>query len=107
MNSVRLGGGKAMIVRHHSVFGTRRIKVRTFCVGMPRPFAQHPVSVTVSFTELRKRRGSFLTVYDDLAYLTIERGSEILYDSRSDVPVDMGQWAAIAQAWERLQGVLR
>ena len=90
-----LTGEKATIVQHCAVFGTLKTEVRKLTIGTPRPYAQHRVSITISFVKPRERKWSSYTMTpDDLRYLTIEQDGKVLYDSRTDVPVDMEAWRA-------------
>jgi hypothetical protein len=34
-------------------------------------------------------------------YLTIERDGEVIYDSRTDVPIDMAKWTAVYEENKR------
>jgi hypothetical protein len=93
---VRLQGDKATIIQHSSAFGILRTEVRKFEVYEPRPYAQHPVSVSVSFAKPRERKiYGYRMVEDGERYLTIERDGQVLYDSRTDVPIDMAKWTAV------------
>jgi hypothetical protein len=83
----------ATIVTHCAVFGTNRKDVREFHVRPPQPYAQYPVSVSISFVEPGKRTTySYRVVPDNLAYRTIEQNGVVVYDSRNDVPCDMAKW---------------
>jgi hypothetical protein len=80
-------GGHAMIKQYCSVFGVLITEVRKFTVSEPRPYAQYPTSVDVSFVKPRQRRSySYTIVPDGIRYLTIERNGDVVYDSRTDVP---------------------
>ena len=81
------------IVQHCAVFGELRTCVREFEISEVKPYAQYPVSVNISFVEPRKRQWAYITITpDNLRYATIERGGDVLYDSREDVFCDMAQW---------------
>lgn len=90
----RFGGDAATIVGHDAVMGRWERQVRQWAVREVRPYAQHPVSVCVVFIEPGKRTPALFTVVPGTRYLTIESGGNVLYDSRSDVPCDMDEWAA-------------
>ncbi len=81
------------IVLHSAVFGTTKQIVREFKVTDVKPYAQYPVAVSISFVEPRKRRwGSYTIVPDNIRFATVERGGQVLYDSRKTVPIDMTAW---------------
>jgi len=72
--------------------------VRKFEVHDPKPYAQYPTSVMVSFVKPGKRKWAYFTVVpDNLRYLTIEHDDVVLYDSRTDVPCDMTKWESVYQ----------
>ena len=57
------------------------------------PYAQHEVSVNISFVEPRERNWKYVTVTPGSErYHTIELNGLVLYDSRKDVPCDMAKW---------------
>jgi hypothetical protein len=93
----QLDGGLARIVQHCAAFGRIETPVRAFWVDEVVPYAQHAVSVSVTFTEPRQRRAAFTMTPDDLRYLTVEVGGRVVYDSRTDVPCDMATWEATAR----------
>jgi hypothetical protein len=94
--------GSALIVQHCAVFGRLEKPVRWFKTCEPRPYAQYPVSVAVLFKEPKKRKTYFFTIVpDNLRYLTVEVKGEIVYDSRKDVPCDMGKWQETGKKWEK------
>jgi len=85
---------QAVIVQHCAVFGRLETRVRGYEVSAPRPYAQFPVSVSVVFLEPRQRRSSLVVIKpENIRYLTIEADGQTVYDSRTDVPCDMAQWA--------------
>jgi hypothetical protein len=86
--------GQATIVFHSAVFGRSTQQVRWFQVSEVEPRAQDERSVTVRFLEPRKRRRCYTTLQasDYSRYLTIEVNGATVYDSRQDVPIDMGKW---------------
>jgi hypothetical protein len=93
MRDTPIKGGRALIVQHCCVYGDLPTPVRQFTVHPPKPYAQHPTEVLVSFIEPRRRNGAYYHVApDNVRYLTIEQDGVIIYDSRSEVPCDMEQW---------------
>jgi len=102
----QLDGGNAVIVQHSAVFGHLETPVRSFHVGEAQPYAQYPISVSVSFVEPRKRKGAGYTVKpDDSGYLTIEAEGRVLYDSRVDVPCDMAKWEETNRQFQNRRGM--
>jgi hypothetical protein len=96
-------GMRALIVTHSAVFGQRQTSVRKWSIGKSEPCGQHPVSVSILFYEPKKRRPAlFRIVPDNLKYLTVEQDGAVIYDSRSDVPCDMGKWRAMAERWRHV-----
>ena len=95
----------AIIIEHCAVAGRIETPIRAYCVEPPAPYAQHPVAVAVVFIRARKRRANVrYTVPDNLRYMTIEEGGNVVYDSRTDVPCDMDSWHhAKARHADRLQ----
>jgi hypothetical protein len=86
---------------HSAVFGDLKTVVREFKVSDVRPYAQHKVSVNVSFVEPRERNWKYVTVTPDSErYHTIEQNGRVLYDSRKDVPCDMDAWAKTRKEFE-------
>lgn len=77
--------------------------VRRLSIGQPRPYAQHPVAVQISFTEPGRRTSSGCTVVpDSLGYYTIEDDNgRVFYDSRQDVPCDMEKFEATRQRFAK------
>ncbi len=90
------GGGKATIIQYCAVFGRLETPVRQWSAREPAPYAQHPIAVSVSFSEPRKQRTSFFNIVpNNTRYLTVEQDGVVVYDSRSEVPCDMQDWQAI------------
>ncbi|HTX96840.1 MAG TPA: hypothetical protein VME67_19485 [Mycobacterium sp.] len=93
-------GGKAVIKVFDPVMGPWKKDARKFQVGDLRPsYAQYDLAVHISWWEPRKRTGESITVHgtssdDDRPqrFAVIEVDGQIVYDSRSDVPVDMDRW---------------
>jgi hypothetical protein len=91
---MKMEGEKATIIQHCAVFGTVKTEVRKFWVNDAKPYAQHPVSVIITFVEPRRRSSSYIRVVPDShRFTTIEASGKVLYDSRNDVPCDMAKWA--------------
>ena len=89
-------GGPAVVVVHCALDGRLETPVRGFHVDAVAPYAQYPCAVRVSFQRPRERRWSSVIVKpDNMRYLTIEVGGQIVYDSRPDVPCDMAAWNAL------------
>jgi hypothetical protein len=69
--------------------------MRKFRVTKVKPYAQYDVVVSIDLVEPRKRRWMGTTIEPtNHRYATIERDGDVLYDSRSDVPIDMRAWEA-------------
>jgi hypothetical protein len=82
-----------VLIIHSAVFGDLKTVVREFKVSEVRPYAQHEVSVNISFVEPRQRNWKYVTVTPGSErYHTIELNGLVLYDSRKDVPCDMAKW---------------
>jgi hypothetical protein len=82
-----------MIIQHCAVFGTLKTVVREFEVDV-KPYAQYPIAARISFVEPRKRSWASYTITpDNLRFATVERGGQVLYDTRKTVPCDMAQWS--------------
>lgn len=95
-------GGPAVVVIYTAVFGRKEIPVRAFKVGNVEPYAQYASSVSVTFCEPRKRTWKRVRAHCDSSYssaerfLTVEQDGRTVYDSRHDVPIDMGGWRETA-----------
>jgi hypothetical protein len=50
-------GKNVTIVEHSTRYGTRRFEATSFRVSDAAPYAQHPVSIMVSFIEPGRRNG--------------------------------------------------
>lgn len=85
-------GEHGMIIRHDAVMGTRGQAARKWWISEPKPYAQHPVAVSVNWIEPGKRTAQYIMVHGDSRYVTIEEGGRTVYDSRNDVPCDMDAW---------------
>jgi hypothetical protein len=86
-------GEHAVLVLHSCVFGRSERNMRRFRVRKEKPSAQHAVAVHIDLVEPRKRRWMGTTIEPtNHRYATIERDGGVLYDSRSDVPIDMRAW---------------
>ena len=82
-----------LIVMHCAVSGRLAFLARKYSVGPVRPYAQHPVSVSVWYTPPRARRPTGFTITpDNIRFLTIEVDGRVVYDSRADVPCDREKW---------------
>ena len=89
----QLSGDDAIVYFHSSVFGVSQKPVRKFTVGKPKPYAQYPVSVNVSFVEPKKRSWLYVTATPNSPqFVTVEADGKTVYDSRQDVPIDMDHW---------------
>jgi hypothetical protein len=85
----------ALIIQHCAVMGRRETQVRAYHVGAVKPYAQYPCSVWLAYIKPRKRlTSSRQIVPDNITYFTIEVAGQVVYDSRADVPCDMGKWEA-------------
>lgn len=112
---IQLSGENATLAFHCSVvgmmsrgdpvdtedFGVSKYSARKFSVCCPKPYAQHPVSVAVSWCLPRERKSKFRTIVPDgMEYCTVTApDGRVLYDSRTDIPVDMDAFAAELQRW--------
>jgi hypothetical protein len=100
-------GEHAVIVMHSSVvggmivgeridaetFGKHKTIARKWSVSPPERYAQYDKSVCVMWQPPRKRNWRYDTIVpNNLRYCTIEHDNGVLYDSRTDIPVDMGQF---------------
>jgi hypothetical protein len=104
--SSRYSGDAATIIGHDAVMGHWERPVRKWTVGDVEPYAQYPVSVFMTFIEPGKRkRAAFTVVPDNIKYLTVEAGGDVLYDSRWDVPCDMDQWATTNAKFTKNRGI--
>jgi hypothetical protein len=95
--------GPAVLTIHSAVFGRRGNEIQWFRVGEVKPYAQHERTVDVVFRERpqpnsrRKQQRAFTTVVpNNIRYLTVEAEGRVIYDSREDVPCDMGRWNEVA-----------
>jgi hypothetical protein len=88
--------GKATIVKHNAVMGRLERPVRWFRTSPPQRFAQYEAAVYVAFKEPRQRVMKFYDVVpDDCCYVEIlDASGAVLWDSRQEVPCDMGKWEA-------------
>jgi hypothetical protein len=106
-NRTTRSGGPATITIHNCVMGIigmpydDSFPVREFKVSGVKPYAQHDRTVDIRFVRPRKRTAQFLTVYGDLRYVTIDAGGQIVYDSRDDLPIDMGEFNATRAEHQR------
>jgi hypothetical protein len=97
-------GSNAIIFSHSCVFGLSRRPVRSWWVSDVKPYAQYQRSITIGFIEPRKRNGrSFVAKDGDRAptFYTVEQDGLILYNSRSDIAVDMEEWQATAARFKK------
>lgn len=95
MSSPVREGTHADLVSHCSVFGRSVTPVRWFRVGEARPYAQYARSVDVFFIEPRKRKKYVMQAHEGgPRFITIEVQGQTVYDSRTEVPVDMDKWEA-------------
>jgi len=85
-------GGAATIWLFSAVTGPLETKVRNYAVLESRPYAQYDKSVTIRYTEPRKRSPKALTIMGNERFVTVEVAGEVVYDSRFDIPVDMDEW---------------
>jgi hypothetical protein len=75
------------------VFGTSKTIVREFKVTDMKSYAQYPIAVRLAFVEPGKRRWSSTTIVpDNIRFATVERGGQVLYDTRKTVACDMAKW---------------
>jgi hypothetical protein len=88
--------GKATIVKHSAVMGRLEKPVRWFRTSPPRRHAQYDAAVYVAFKEPRQRVMKFYDVVpDNCCYVEIlDATGAVLWDSRQEVPCDIGQWEA-------------
>src|SRR5262245_32836749 len=85
----------AVIIQHCAVMGRLETRVRTYAISDPRPMTRTQTGVNVSFMKPRHRRAAYYRILsDNLRYLTIEVAGQVVYDSRQDIPCDMGEWEA-------------
>jgi hypothetical protein len=102
-------GEHALVVTHTAVVGGKSHgeppeyewadKARRFKVRPPAPYAQHAVSVCIECVAPGRRNGTYrIVVPTNTTYVTIERDGAVLYDSRTEVPCDMREFAAAQQA---------
>jgi hypothetical protein len=99
-------GEHATIVGHSAVFGTKETAVRSWEISAVKPYAQYDKSVVVFFVRpgKRKKEGWYCTP-ENLSYYTIkDRSGETVYDSRDDVPCDMGKWQEAADEMKSRYG---
>ena len=68
--------------------------VRMWRIGPVEPYAQYPVSIVITYRQLRQRALARRISSGSMTFVTIEHEGQILYDSRADVPVDMAAWRA-------------
>src|SRR5262245_65796969 len=100
-NALRESDKPAVIVQHCAVFGAQRTPVRSWAVGEAKSDARRAVTVHVYFTRLGKRTRSYILVTPgNVRYLTIEAGDKVVYDSREEVPCDMGEWEKTAARFQ-------
>ena len=58
-------------------------------------------SVDIVFWEPRKRNAASIRVRkDNISFYTVERQGSVVFDSRTDVPVDMQQWETTRRRFE-------
>ena len=100
LTNTRPHGNDATLILHHSVdeicvagelpkydFAT---PILSWEVSPPKPYDEYLITVTIQIVELHNRhKSSYLVGQDNLTYATIERGGQVLYDSRTEVPCDM------------------
>jgi hypothetical protein len=85
--------GPATIIQHCAVFGRLTTEVRWLGVGEVKPYAQYSHAVAILYKRPRKKLKYYVQAFnDDLRYITIEAGGNVLYDSRKGVPCDMDKW---------------
>jgi hypothetical protein len=91
-------GEHGTIVDHSAVFGESQTAVRSWEVSEVKPYAQYEKSLTIFFVKPGKRKSDgYRCTPENLRYYTIkDRSGETVYDSRDDVPCDMGKWQEAA-----------
>jgi hypothetical protein len=90
----------AVLVQHCTVYGDLRTDMRTWKVEPLAPYARHQRAVEITFQEGRKRAHSRIVVTPGGRWATVESpDGAILYDSRTDIPVDMEKWEAGRREW--------
>ncbi len=95
MVETRTENGPAVLVTYCSVFGRFETPVREYTVSEVKPHAQYDRSVSILYTKPGKRLSERVTVTPDNGrYQTIEKGGQVIYDSRTDVPCDMVKFTA-------------
>jgi hypothetical protein len=95
-----MGSNEAAIVDTED-FGVSQYLARKFSVYRPEPYAQHPISVGVSWCRPRERKSKYKTIVPNgMEYFTVKApDGRLLYDSRTDIPVDMDAFAASLLRW--------
>ena len=85
--------GKVAIFHHCTLSGVSRTDAREVRIDPPDREAQYDDVVTIRYTEPRKRRGRYFSVDPtNIVFVTVEVGGRLVYDSRTEVPLDMAFW---------------
>jgi hypothetical protein len=93
--TIKLKGETATIVFHSTKVGTIKTEVCSFRVSGPGPF--DPTSIAVTYMEpCRRKGGSYILALGDPHYLTIEHNDQVIYDSRTDVPIETARQRSTA-----------
>lgn len=89
-------GENGVLITHSAIFGARSEPIRKWMVSEVTPSSHFRATVEVSIRTIapRKRTWNSRTAYGDETYYTIEVEGETVYDSRTDVSVDMDRWNA-------------
>jgi hypothetical protein len=86
-------GQNTTVILHCAGSGQKRTIVKKYIVYEPRPSLLDAVVVDIEYIEPRKRKWEYRTIMpDNFRFVTIEADSQIVYDSRLDVPCDMELW---------------
>lgn len=89
-------GQHGLLITHSAISGTRSEPIRKWVISEVVPSSHYRATVEVSIRTLapRKRTWESRTAYGNETYYTVEVDGETVYDSRTDVPVDMERWNA-------------
>lgn len=78
----------------HGIMSDYSRTVRAYCIGQVRPYAQYERSVSISCKLPRKRNAESHTVTGNAYVEILAPDGTLIYDSRTDIPLDMADWQA-------------
>jgi hypothetical protein len=86
--------GPATVIHNSAAFGRHASEARAVWTRVLEPYAQYARAVVVYFRDARGRTCSTDVAPDNVLFVQVEARGKLIYDSRDEVPCDMGEWEA-------------